>query len=482
MTSSTFGERNGIQTIRGDQGAEDLQEKSWLILKEDIPPILSDKRSLSTCFAYLCDPNCRPYRYVLAIVLSMIEGMLCFCADFPAGIQSTIIKVMKLDNTHYDLIFSAYTWPDIVMSILGTVIVDKYLGMRKGIIVFTGVMFAGQVTVSIGAYTNCFEVMLFGRILLGCGFGTALSLTSAFIILWFGGKEVTFVMSLARCFHRLSATLALFTPKYFYDSLDDCLVLSTARHGTTQMLCTLMALCTVVCAIIVAFLDRRGAKIIGRKPIPKKKISILGILSFSSSFWILILIISVYFAVVISFTANGPLYFVSKYGFSQNAANIANSLSYLAIVFTTPFVALLIDFTGYNLVWGLLGICFAIASNVLYIVSRDVDTFAPYLAAVVYSISFTFFGSAMWVAVGFLVPQTQLTTAFGMLMSLFALCTTIINVSAGIIIDHGGYLFVEIFLLIMLFIVFLLDIFLSLLEIITGNKVLNIPGMKRMKK
>ena len=478
MKSSAFGERTGTLDY---QTTKYLQEKSWLILQEDMLPIMSDKRSLSKFVAYLCDPNCRPYRYVLAIFLSMIEGMLTFCADFPAGIQSTTIKVMKLDNTKYNMLFSAYTWPDIVMSILGTVMVGKYLGMRRGIIVFTGVVFAGQVTVSIGAYTNSFEVMLFGRILLGCGFGTALSLTSAFIILWFGGKEVTFVMSLARCFHRLSATLALFTPKYLYDSLDDYLVLSNVRHGTTQMLCTLMALCTVVCAIIVAFLDRRGAKIIGRKPIPKKKISILGILSFSSSFWILILICSVYYSVITALTANGPLYFVSKYGFSQNAANIANSFSYLAIIFTTPFVALLIDFTGYNLVWGLLGICFAIASNVIYIFSRDIDTFAPYLAAVVYSISFTFFGSAMLVAVGYLVPQTQLTTAYGTLMSLIAFSITIINVSAGIIIDHGGYFFVETFLLIMLFIIFLLDIFLSLLEIVTGNVVLNVPGMKRMK-
>ena len=129
MKSSAFGERTGTLDY---QTTKYLQEKSWLILQEDMLPIMSDKRSLSKFVAYLCDPNCRPYRYVLAIFLSMIEGMLTFCADFPAGIQSTTIKVMKLDNTKYNMLFSAYTWPDIVMSILGTVMVGKYLGMRRG--------------------------------------------------------------------------------------------------------------------------------------------------------------------------------------------------------------------------------------------------------------------------------------------------------------------------------------------------------------
>ena len=461
---------------------ECLDEISWLLLKEDeIQPITFDK-SCYSFLSYIADPNHRPYRYIIAFFLSIVEGTLSYCSDFPAGIQSTMIRVMKLDNTHYDMIFSAYTWPDIVMSILGTVLIDKFIGMRKGIVMFTGIMFAGQVVVSIGAFANSFQVILLGRLLLGCGIGTATSLISSFLIIWFSGKEVTFVFSLSRCFHRLSASFALFTPQFTYDALETFIVLPCRRHGSTQMLCSLMCLLAVMCAVIVALLDKRGAKIIGRKPFPKKNISIVGVLRFPMSYWLLASICSLYYGVIIGgFTANAPLFFVNRFGFSKKEADVANSLSYQAVVILTPFISMLIDITGYNLLWGLAGICLAIVSNALYIVGTDRDRFIPYLAAIVCSFSFNCFGSAMWVAIGYLIPKHQLTTAFGVLMSIYALFLTAINICTGLIIDNIGYLQLCIFFLMVLYVALLFNAFLFLSEFYTGKKVLNVTGRARMK-
>ena len=121
-----------------------------------------------------------------------------------------------------------------------------------------------------------------------------------------------------------------------------------------MMLGVLLGACGVACALSVAYLDKRGAKMIGRKTIAKKNISVLGILTFPASSLMLIAIISLFFASVMSFTANAPLYFMSKYGFSNKAAGIANSLSYFAVVLVSPFFALAIEKVGYNLIWGLL--------------------------------------------------------------------------------------------------------------------------------
>ncbi len=469
----------GLPVNLAGQAVNDPEETTWLLLDTaSIPPGLKDDRS--SCFTVLCNPNRRPYRYTVALFAALIQGVLSFCCDFPAGIQSTMIKVMNLDDTQYNLVFSGMMWPDIVMSILGTVLVDKYLGMRKGIIIFCSIIFIGQLVASIGAYFSSFVILLLGRVLLGCGMGTAYSLCSAFLILWFGGKEITFVMSLGRCFHRLNATLALVAPQLFYDALSRFGLFPSVRHGTTQMLCTLMCLLCVVCATAVAFLDWRGARIIGRKPFPKRDIKIINILTFSTSFWILIAICSVYYAVVSAFTANAPLFFISKYGFSENVANIANSLSYLAIMFVTPFVALFIDLTGYNLIWAVVGILSAITANLIFIFTSDVDIFAPYLAAVFYSFSYTFVGSALWVAPGYLVPKHQLSTAYGTLMSVYALTCTLVNISSGMIVDSLGYLMLTIFYLLVLVVILLLNNYLSLFEIVSGKRLLNVSGKSRM--
>ena len=104
------------------------------------------------------------------------------------------------------------------------------------------------------------------------------------------------------------------------------------------------------------------------------------------------------------------------------AAGIADSFCYFGIVLITPFFALIIERVGYNLMWGLLGICFAVSSNIVFIISRSTgtSTFVPYLDGILYSFAFTFFGCAMWATPGFVVPVYQLTTAYGMLSSLIA--------------------------------------------------------------
>ena len=174
---------------------EQSDEYSWLLLDRQQPKVVS-QRSLCSCVSYLLDPNHRPYRYLIALLVSLIEAIVSFSYDFPAGMQSTVIKVMELDNTQYDLIFSACSWPDIVMSIVGTVIIDKYLGMRRGICIFTCILLTGQSIICVGAYTNSFPILLCGRVLLGCSVGSLYSLTSTFIVVWFKGKEIIFVILL----------------------------------------------------------------------------------------------------------------------------------------------------------------------------------------------------------------------------------------------------------------------------------------------
>ena len=70
-------------------------------------------------------------------------------------------------------------------------------------------------------------------------------------------------MSLNRSLQRLGAALVLFTPQFLYDALPDIIVSPHYRHGTTLMFGTLLCFIAVLCAVNVAYLDKRGAKIIG---------------------------------------------------------------------------------------------------------------------------------------------------------------------------------------------------------------------------
>ena len=431
-------------------------------------------------FFYLCDPNRRPYRYIIALLLSCIQGIFVFCVEFPAGIQSKIIQTMEIDNTQYNLLFSAFAWCDIVMSLIGSVIIDKLLGIQSGLIMFTLIFALGQLTVSAGAYANSFVMILLGRLILGVGRGSTLSIVYSFEIKWFGGKEITFVMSLGRCMGRLGATLALIVPLLLYNLLS-FLTTQSYRHGTVQMVGSFLCLCSVGFSVIVVLLDKNGSKVTKDIPANEKKYNILEIKKFPVAFWVVSLMCGTFYGVMFATTANGPLFFISRYDYSAVTAGIANSLSYSYIIVITPFIALSIDWLGYNLIWGFIGIALAISSNVLFIASRDSDVFMPFLCAALYSLSFSFFGSAIWVTISFLVPDHLVTTAYGISLSFYSLMVSLIGISSGVLIDMFGYLMLNIFYVILMFLVTYLTLFLSVSEIVSGNRVLNVSGRTRHK-
>ena len=466
--------KSPIFRSRRQHGVND--ETNWLLLDSDVPRV--KEGAVKSFLSWICDPNCRPYRYAIAILLALIQGMLSYITDMPGGIQTTLIRVMTLDNSQYDMIFSAFTWADIVMSVVGAVTVNQFFGVRLGFILFLTVVLLGQFLYAIGGFLNSFWFSLIGRVIIGAGMGTSTSVLVSFQILWFKGKEITFIMSLSRCMCRIMATLSLFTPQVTYDALKTIIPSPFNRLGTTHMVGVLCSVLAIMLASGVVLLDVHGAKVIGRKPPRKKNMNFLHVLSFPASFWIVSLLCSLYYSVIVSFTANGPLFYISKYELSSVLANLANSLSYASIAAVTPFLALAIDFIGYNLIWGNIGIWMAIISNVLFIAALNAQ-FIPFLAATMFSFSFSFFGSAMWVIPGFIVNKYQITTAYGVLMSVYALVISVVGVVAGFIIDHFGYLVLVIAYIIILYSISLLTFALSVSELFADKKVINISGKRR---
>ena len=367
------------------------------------------------------------------------------------------------------------------MSFLGSIFVSKCLGIRLGLVVFAIISTIGQLMVSFGAYVDSFYVVLFGRIVFGCGIGTKISIICSYFVKWFHGKQITFIMSINRCCSRLAATMALFSPMLIYN-LFDFLSQSHVRLGTTFMMSSFLCICGVGLSIVVAFLDKYGSGKIKEHYESKKDFNLSAIIHSSLNFWIIIILIGIYYSIAFVSTANAPLFFISKYQYSIMSANLANSPSYTSVILITPFIGLCIDYTGYNLLWGLVGTTLAIILNLLYIITDNVHTFVPFVTAILYSLSYSFFGTAMWVCVSFFAESHHVTTAYGLALSSHAFCTAIIGIVSGIILDTLGYLFFYLFHIILLLIISYLMIYVSVIEVVLGNRVLNVTGKSRREK
>ena len=100
------------------------------------------------------NPYSRLYRYWILFLICYIEVAICFCIEMMGGLQNNFIKVFKIDAKQYNILFSAYTWPDILLSIVGAIIIDRFIGKRIGLMVIATSLVVGIMIFITGLYNN----------------------------------------------------------------------------------------------------------------------------------------------------------------------------------------------------------------------------------------------------------------------------------------------------------------------------------------
>ena len=96
----------------------------------------------------------------------MIVGSY-FCYDNPAALEDHIKKDLNLDTTHYAMLYSMYSWPNVVLCFLGGFLIDRVFGIRLGTSLYMGLTLLGQVLFAGGVLFDHFWVMCAGRFVFG---------------------------------------------------------------------------------------------------------------------------------------------------------------------------------------------------------------------------------------------------------------------------------------------------------------------------
>ena len=86
---------------------------------------------------------------------------------------------------------------------------------------------------------------------------------------------------------------------------------------------------------------------------------------------------------------------------------------YIISAVASPFLGVLVDRTGLNLVWLNLGILLTLGAHAM-LAFLGTAQWLPYLAMVVMGVAYSLLACALWPLVSFIVPEHQLGTAYGM--------------------------------------------------------------------
>ncbi|EGF82830.1 hypothetical protein BATDEDRAFT_23019 [Batrachochytrium dendrobatidis JAM81] len=127
---------------------------------------------------------------VLALSCLMVFGNY-YCYDLPSALNIPMYNYLNIDYITYqfqlNLLYSVYSFPNIILPLFAGVLVDKYPTSYM-VIVFSLMVCIGQSIFAIGVTTKNFIVMATGRLIFGIG-GESLEVASASIITqWFEGR------------------------------------------------------------------------------------------------------------------------------------------------------------------------------------------------------------------------------------------------------------------------------------------------------
>lgn len=65
-----------------------------------------------------------------------------FCYDNPGPLETSLQEQFHMDSTHYALLYTVYSLPNMVLPILGGVLLDS-MGIRLGLILFCFILTIG---------------------------------------------------------------------------------------------------------------------------------------------------------------------------------------------------------------------------------------------------------------------------------------------------------------------------------------------------
>lgn len=159
---------------------------------------------------------------------------------------------------------------------------------------------------------------------------------------------------------------------------------------------------------------------------------------------------------------------------SQQSANFANSIIYVVSAVLSPFLGILIDYSGRNIFWVFL-------ATLITMVSHGMLAFTfihPLVAMVIMGMGYSVLACSLWPMVSLVIPQHQLGTAYGIMQSVQNLGLGCVVLAAGAIVDLKGYIVLEVFFLAWLSLTLILLTFLYINDQRTGG-ILNMSVKER---
>eukprot|EP00796_Vickermania_ingenoplastis_P008633 gene8633-6064_t len=392
-------------------------------------------------------------KWLVLVVSCVLNLGMTYTMDFPGslgcGSSYSIEAHFHAEGKHYtqsmnQALYSAYSWPNTVLAVVGGILIDRYVGLRRSLLLFSALVFAGAFIFGFGVRMANYPLMVLGRVVYGLG-GESLSVAqSTFLSRWFSKDSgMSFAFGITISFARVGSS---------FNFLVSPVIATHSGIFAAISIGTVLCFISLLAGVVLYGLDARAVRLGLIEPdaveasqgvasgadsedaddvLPVVTMKLSDAFRLSTSFWYLCGICLFSYNAVSPFVGIAKNFFQVKYGYDGLKASQFLSSYQITSAVASPLVGFVVDKMGRN-TYILIAVSAAFALIHVLFIATAIPAVGLLMATGVF---FSFLAAALWPAVPLVVPSQAVGLSFGIMTSLQNIGLALFPMLVGAILD-----------------------------------------------
>ncbi|MFA6468195.1 MAG: MFS transporter [Bacteroidota bacterium] len=342
----------------------------------------------------------RAFRWLVLVMISLAMFGNYYIYDAISPLADVLVQQLHFTDSDIGLLQGIYSVPNIFMVLIGGFIIDR-LGTKKSTFIFAVLCLLGAlITVSSGTLF----VMAAGRLVFGLGAESLIVAVTTAIAKWFKGKELSFAFGINLTIARLGSFAALNSPSWAKEYYTD--------WQAALMISVIFGIVCVAGAVLYWILESDAEKKyqIGSAG-ATDKVVFGDIMKFGTSYWYIVALCITFYSAIFPFQTFAVKFFMEAHGTSRELGGFLSSMLTLFAMVATPLFGLMVDKIGKRSLFMMFGSALLIPVYLL----MGYTHVSLYIPMAMMGIAFSLIPGIMWPSVSYLVEESKLGTAYGLM-------------------------------------------------------------------
>ncbi len=359
----------------------------------------------------------RLYRWIVLIFVSLTMFGNYYVYDALSPLADVLKQQLGFSDSNIGLLQAIYSFPNIFTVLIGGFIIDR-LGLRRSLMIFGILCVVGP---AITAASPHLWLMAAGRLIFGMGAESLIVAVTTALAKWFRGKELSFAFGINLTISRLGSFAALNSPTWARAAY--------ANWRWPFLIALAFASLCFIGALIYWVMEVHAEKNFHLEEASTDKVVFADLFKFGLSYWYIVALCILFYSGIFPFQTFAVKFFIEAHRTSREAGGLLSSILTLFAMVATPLFGLMVDRIGKRALWMMFGsiLLMPVYLMMAYLSSAQrVVLPVPYfgvlelpvlllVAMAMMGIAFSLIPAIMWPSVAYIVEQSKLGTAYGLM-------------------------------------------------------------------